>query len=104
MIIKVNFNVGSNTYQITVEEQKELETLHKAIVLSNPRKYCNVCENNRFFRLDSNKAEGKGNNKGSFTYINNVCTKCGAKSNLGQYKAGGYFWKEFEKYEPKEKK
>ena len=85
---------------LEIEEQKEMETLHKAIVLANPRKVC-VCGNKEGFYFTTNKAT---NEEGTFTYINYKCPKCGAKSNLGQYKAGGYFWNEFSVYKPKGRK
>lgn len=95
MLGKVNFKVGNSSYQISIDEPKEMDTLHKMAVLGNPPSYCHECKNNQFFRLDSNKDQ-EGN-----IYVNVVCTKCGAKAKLGQYKAGGYFWKNFEKWEGK---
>ena len=68
--------------------------IHKAIVLGNSPKYCRLCQNREHFQLDSNK-DKEGN-----VYVNVIC-KCGAKSKLGQYKTGGYFWHQFEKYEKK---
>ena len=94
-IIKLGQNIT-----LEIEEQKELETLHKAIVLANPRNYCNVCQSKGPFYLTTNKST---TDDGTFTYVNNKCT-CGARSKLGQYKASGYFWHEFVKYEPKEAK
>ena len=82
---------------LEIEEQKELETLHKAVVLANPRQVC-VCGNKEGFYLVTNKST---TDEGTFTYINYKCPKCGARSKLGQYKAGGYFWHEFEVYQPK---
>lgn len=84
----------SSNVTIEIEEQNEMETIHKAIVLSSPRKKCNVCGKTYVF-LTSNK-DKEGN-----VYVNNRCGGCGATSKLGQYKTGGYFWREFEKYEPK---
>lgn len=91
---KVNFKVGKTTYQLEIDEPKEMETLHKMIVLSNPPHYCNVCHNTENFKLASNK------DKDGNVYVNVVCTAkgCGAKAKLGQYKAGGYFWKMFKKW------
>ena len=82
---------------LEIEEREEMETLHKAIVLSSPRPYCNLCQNKESFYWTTNKDQ-EGN-----TYINLKCSKCGGRSKLGRYKAGGFFWKEFEKYEPKPK-
>jgi|TARA_Y100000310_G_scaffold110581_1_gene108971 hypothetical protein len=95
MIIKVNFNLGENTYQLTVDDKDEMEALHKSIVLSNPHRFCNLCQNKNSFYLASNK-DKEGN-----IYVNNKCGNCGADSKLGQYKAKGYFWHDFKKYIPK---
>ncbi len=84
----------SNNINLEIEEQKEMETLHKAIVLGNPKKVCNECGAKEGFYFVSNK-DTEGN-----IYVNYKCT-CGARSKLGQYKAGGYFWKEFSVYEKK---
>jgi len=97
MIGKVSFKVGQTSYQLEINEPQEMDTLHKMAVLGNPPSYCQVCKNNKFFKLDSNK------DKDGNVYMNVICTAagCGAKSKLGQYKTGGYFWKKFEKWVPK---
>jgi len=77
---------------LQIEEQKEMETLHKAIVLANYPKTCSKCKKQETF-LASNK-DKEGN-----TYIKVICGSCGASAKLGQYKVGGYFWhREFEIY------
>jgi transposase-like protein len=81
--------------QLEIEEQKEMETLHKAIVLSSPRKKCSLCNSTNLYFTTNKDKEGN-------VYVNHRCANCGARSKLGQYKSGGYFWKEFEKYEAKE--
>jgi len=89
--------IGQAEYTFEFEEREEMETLHKIAVLSNPRSKCNECGEYGMQSkvLDSNK-DKEGN-----IYINVVCTKCGAKSKLGQYKAGGWFWHEYKKWEGK---
>lgn len=96
MEIKVQTNLGGTQYQFKIDERSELEALHKAAVLGNMPKYCNECKNTEKFKLDSNK-DKEGN-----TYVNVVCMSCFAKSKLGQYKTGGYFWHKFEKFVKKE--
>jgi len=77
---------------LLIDEQKEMETLHKAIVLANYPKKCSLCGKLKTF-LTSNK-DKEGN-----IYVNVVCGECGAKAKLGQYKVGGYFWhRKFEIY------
>jgi len=94
MEIKVKTNIGNVEYEFSINENSEMEGLHKAIVLGNPKLYCDECKNPQpqSFRMDSNK-DKEGN-----IYVNVVCRKCGAKSKLGQYKSKGYFWHKFEKW------
>ncbi len=98
MKIKTDFKVGQVGYTLDIDEGDPMKALHIAITLSNPRRKCDVCGNYERFKLDSNK-DKEGN-----TYVNNVClgTGCGAKSKLGQYKTGGYFWHKFEQWQPKQ--
>lgn len=101
MKINVKTKIGNVVYDFDVQEQSELETLHKAIVLASPRSTCTQCGTKGYDSkyLTTNKST---TDEGTFTYINCKCAKCGARSGLGQYKAGGYFWKDYEKYEKKE--
>jgi len=93
MKIIVKKEIGGTEYTFEVEHEKDIEALHRAAIFGNPRLRCNQCNNSGAdnFRLDSNKSQG-------FTFVNIICRKCGAKSKLGLYKDGGYFWHEFEKY------
>lgn len=96
MKITTSFELGNANYQMVVEEDDEMNTLHKAIVLSNPRRKCNECGElgyeSKYFTSNKDK---EGN-----VYVNVKCGKCGARSKLGQYKAKGYFWRDYEKYDP----
>jgi transposase-like protein len=82
---------------LEIEDRDEFETMAKAIVLAHPRTHCNECGNEKGFYFVSNK-DKEGN-----VYINYKCPSCEAKSKLGRYKTGGYFWKDFEKYNPDKK-
>ena len=82
----------SNKIRLEIDERDEMETLHKAIVLSEPPHTCNLCKTTEGFYFTTNK-DKEGN-----IYVNVKCPKCEARSKLGRYKAGGYFWHEFEKY------
>ena len=95
MKVKVNFEVNFKKYELEFDEKDEMETLHKAIVLSNPRTFCNVCQDPKARKRFISNKDKEGN-----IYVNVGCG-CGAKSKLGQYKAGGYFWREYEKFEGK---
>ncbi len=96
----VKTKVGDVEYIFTFDENEEMETLHRIAVLGNPPHNCTACgeSDTGNFRLDSNK------DKEANIYVNVVCEACGAKAKLGQYKAKGYFWHKFEKYEPNAKK
>lgn len=83
--------------RLEIDERDEKETLSKAITLSHPKGKC-VCGNTEGFYYTANK-DKEGN-----VYINYKCPKCGARSKLGSYKTGGYFWHDFERYVPNEKK
>ena len=86
----------TNNITLEIEEQKEMETLHKAVVLANPRQFCNLCQGISFYWTTNKDKEGN-------IYVNVKCRKCGASSKLGQFKTGGYFWRDFAKYEPVKK-
>lgn len=95
MQIKANMALGGVSYQFSVDEKDEMDTLHKIIIFTNPPRICNECGKGReSFYFTANK------DKEANIYINIKCV-CGAKAKLGQYKSGGYFWHEFEKYIPK---
>lgn len=89
--MKAKVNLGNNI-QLEIDERDEMETLHKAIVLSNPKEYCNECKTVGDKHYTTNK-DKEGN-----IYVNYKC-KCGARSKLGQYKAGGFFWHDFEHWQ-----
>lgn len=98
MKASVKTKLGNVEYTFEIDEKSELDTLHKIAVLGNPPVFCDECGNDKpeTFKLTSNK------DKESNTYVNVECV-CGAKSKLGLYKAGGYFWHRYEKYVPKSK-
>jgi hypothetical protein len=91
MIGKVKFTVGNAEYTLEIEGSDDVVTLHKLIALGNPPTLCDVCGKQGNVSLDTNK------DKDGNTYINVKCD-CSAKAKLGQYKAKGYFWHKFEKY------
>jgi C1A family cysteine protease len=103
MIVKSSIKLGGKNYVFEATDNVEMEALHKAIVLAHPRGTCNECGNSEkeLFDYTSNK-DKEGN-----VYVNVKCygmteqgNVCDAKSKLGQYKNGGYFWHNFERYVP----
>lgn len=94
MKITAKLTLGNSEYIFEIDERDEMDALHKAVILTNPKSKCDSCGNTDVttFRFDTNK-DREGN-----TYNSVLCRKCGAKSSLGRYKTGGYFWKPYEKY------
>lgn len=76
--------VLSKRITLEIDERDEMETLHKAVVLSNPPTKCTLCGK-------TDLSYGSNKDKEGNIYVNIQCT-CGGKLKLGQYKAGGYFW------------
>jgi len=89
----VKTKIGKAEYVFEIEEQKELDILHKIAVLGNPPTICDACDAKDDVELASNK-DKEGN-----IYIKIVCNTCGATAKLGLYKTGGYFWHRFEKWQ-----
>jgi len=73
-----------------------MESMHRAIAVSNYPSYCNICSKDTAaeeLKLTTNK-DKEGN-----IYINLKHDPCQGKVKLGQFKQGGYFWhREFEVY------
>ena len=92
----VKTKLGEVEYIFEVDEDKELDTLHKIAVLGNPPTCCDECgvDDPSMFKLQSNK-DGDAN-----VYVNVKCKNCGAYAKLGLYKSGGYFFHDFKKWVP----
>ena len=93
MEIRTQTKIGNTLYNMKFDGKDDMQTMHEAIVLSNPPQYCKECRNDSEFKMDSNK------DKDGNVYINVLCMKCFSKAKLGLYKSGGYFWHQFKKYE-----
>lgn len=96
MKIIVSKKVGDIDYTFEVEEEKEKEALAKAGFLSGMPTTCGVCGSGKI-HLASNKAQG-------YVFIKMLCEECNARAQIGEYKDGGFFWKDWEKYEPPSKR
>lgn len=99
MIARVQFKLGNTQYEFELEDKDSKQTIEQAIILGNPPRFCNVCENRSFFTFTANR--DKENN----IYIKVKCLnkECYATADLGTYKTGGFFWHKFEKYVKEEK-
>lgn len=64
-----------------------------ASVLGHRFEKCGMCKSTNI-HLDGHKSKG-------YLFVNIACKDCRARRNLGSYKDGGYFWKSWEKYEPR---
>jgi len=89
-----NLSIGSASFTFEVEEKADKEALLKAVALATPRGYCNVCKDSGLTTKSLSARRSQG-----FVFVQVNC-KCGAQSALGEYKDGGYFWKEYEVYQP----
>ncbi|MHA1225108.1 MAG: hypothetical protein ACTSPV_00030 [Candidatus Hodarchaeales archaeon] len=80
-----------------IEEKNELDAMSMAGFLSSMPSKCKLCGSDNV-HLTSNKAT---TDEGTYTFVKVICEDCNARSQLGQYKTGGFFWKQWEKYTPK---
>lgn len=97
MNIKVTKRIGNNIMEFTSTEPEFKTAMAEIIPFTQPD-YCSLCKNTNII-FATNKAN---TDDGTFIYIKRKCLKCGATSTLGEYKGGGYFWKEFLIYKPEE--
>lgn len=97
MKVQISKKIGKSTLSFQVDEEKEVDALARASFYTTAPDTCGLCESTEV-ELDSNRAKG-------FTFVKIKCLKCDGRSNLGQFKDGtGCFWKDWEKYEPEQKK
>lgn len=94
MKVTAKLTLGNREYVFEVDENDDLKTLNKAIVLADAPTICNECGNDNptMFKLATNKT------KKDEIYVKMHCEKCHADANLGNYRSGSFFWKNFEKY------
>lgn len=90
MKISITKKLGNDEYTFWVEAPKGKDALFMAGVLGGMPTQCGLC-NSENVRLVSNLAK-------EYKFVNVECIGCGAKAQLGEYKAGGYYWKTFEIY------
>lgn len=95
MKVGVDVTMGQTTYHFEFEGSNEKEVMAKAFTFGNPPTYNKDTKNSdpNSFALGANK------DKDGNIYIYVVDKKTGHKANLGTYKSGGYFWKDFEKWD-----
>jgi len=92
MKITIAKEIGGVKYKFESEqgEGKEMETLAEAGFLGAMPTKCKLC--------DSENVHLVGNRAKSYLFVKMLCKDCNARSQVGQYKDGGFFWKAWEKY------
>lgn len=90
MKISIQKKIGNTLLTFEVEEPKTMDALMEAGFISQTPDVCKC--GSKDVQLTSNKAKG-------FMFIKVVCLNCRAKAEMGQYKDGGYFWKQFKDWE-----
>lgn len=94
MKINILKKIGLDNYTFQVDKEKELDALAEAGFLASMPDRCSICKGDVV--LSSHKSTSE---KGIFTFVYMLCRQCGAKAQVGQYKAGGFYWKRFEQYQ-----
>lgn len=94
MKIQITKKIGDTTAQFVIEEPKDVDALFQAGCVASMPTICSECGSSEV-ELSGNKADG-------YTFVKVHCKSCNANSTMGQYKDGGFFWKKFERFTPKE--
>ena len=93
MKITIKKTIGSSEFVFEVEEDKEIDALFAAGTMASAPAKCELCGSANV-QLEGNKAQG-------YTFVKVLCKEknCSGRSQLGQYKDGGFYWKNWEKYQ-----
>lgn len=98
MEISIKRKFQGGVMDVKIDEKEDKEAIAKATFFMKPD-YCGKCKKTNII-WESNKAK---TDDGTFTYIKRKCLNCGATSTAGEYKEGGFFWKNWEIYEGNKK-
>lgn len=99
MKIQVKKQIGKNELIFSTDEPDFDKAMSEILPFSQPD-YCGLCKNDKvIFEVQKGSSD-----KGTFTYVKRKCLKCNATSTLGKFKDGGYFWKEWNIYNPDQPK
>ena len=88
MKINITKKVGDTTLQFQVEEPKDVDALFSAGCIGSMPSLCGHC--------GSEDVELRGKKAKGYTFVTVHCNECRYESGMGQYKEGGFFWKQFE--------
>ena len=95
-MLEITLKSGAGEIRLSSEKADIKEALAETLWLLEKQE-CTLCK--KFAPLQVSKAQ-------DITYAKRKCIDwegCGAQSNLGSYKSGGYFWNKFEKWTPESK-
>ena len=92
MEIKIKKKIGDVMIEASADDKDPRESLVNLAMISGAPTVCGKCGKDNV-TLDVNK---NTSDKGTFTFVKVVCNDCEARAQLGEYKAGGYYWKEWE--------
>jgi len=90
MIVKISKKIGNSTLLFEIEQPKEIEALFQAGCIASMPDRC-ICGSDDL-TLDSKKTKG-------YTFVKVKCNSCHKSSDLGQFKEGGFFWKQFAEWQ-----
>lgn len=97
--ISVSKKIGKSTIQIIGDSGETIkEVLAQGASIATMPDKCSICDGDDL-TLDSNRTQE------GYLYVKIRCLneECKAQATAGEYKDGsGVFWKEFEKYEPRD--
>lgn len=91
MKVTIQKQVGKTNLTFEIEMDKGRDALFNASFLASTPNVCGLCE--------SDDVTFSGNKGGGYTFVKVRCEKCNATADMGEYKDGGYFWKQWEIYE-----
>ena len=94
--VSITKKVGKSEFTFWVDNEDFREALAAASFYANTPDKCSLCESENV-TLDSNRTQE------GYLYVKVRCLECRGAATLGVYKDNkGGFWKQFEKYVPKE--
>lgn len=94
MKVTTTTRIGGVDITFETEDSDTKSALLEAIGLATPRDTCNVCGG---VGLDTKRLNSYRTSD-NIVYVTVEC-ECGAKSDLGTYRAGGHFWKEYARFD-----
>jgi len=90
MKIKITKLLGTTSITFEIDEPKPKDALFSAGVLASMPTKCKCGSEDVI--LSGNKAKG-------YTFVKVICNKCDARAQLGEYKDGGFYWKDWVTYQ-----